>query len=96
LKQTTSTENKTLVLEAFDTLFNKRDFAGAECYWSPNYIQHSVRSISGERLHTENSHKFTTKSFADLAAQAGWSVRREWISAAPQFAIFSLVPPSLH
>jgi predicted SnoaL-like aldol condensation-catalyzing enzyme len=47
LKQTTSTENKTLVLEAFDTLFNKRDFAGAECYWSPNYIQHSVRSNPG-------------------------------------------------
>jgi hypothetical protein len=43
-------------------------------------------------LHTENSHKFTPKSFADLAAQAGWSVSREWISAAPQFAIFSLFP----
>ena len=33
--------NKALVLEAFDTLFNKRDYAAAERYWSPNYIQHS-------------------------------------------------------
>jgi hypothetical protein len=32
MKQTTSTENKTLVLEAFDTLFNKRDYAAAERY----------------------------------------------------------------
>jgi hypothetical protein len=30
-----------LVLEAFDTLFNKRDYAAAERYWSPHYIQHS-------------------------------------------------------
>jgi len=35
-------KNKALVLEAFDTLFNKRDYAAAERYWSPNYIQHSA------------------------------------------------------
>ena len=35
--------NKALVLEAFDTLFNKRDYAAAERYWSPQYIQHSAR-----------------------------------------------------
>ena len=34
--------NKALVLEAFDTLFNKRDYAAAERFWSPNYIQHSA------------------------------------------------------
>ncbi len=34
--------NKTLVLEAFDTLFNKRDYEAAARYWSPNYIQHSA------------------------------------------------------
>ena len=57
-----------------------------------NAAKHTFAFKAGERLHTENSHKFTTKSFADLAAQAGWSVSREWISAAPQFAIFSLSP----
>ena len=34
--------NKALVLEAFDTLFNKRDYAAAERFWSPVYIQHSA------------------------------------------------------
>jgi predicted SnoaL-like aldol condensation-catalyzing enzyme len=34
--------NKERVLEAFDTLFNKRDYAAAEKFWSPQYIQHSA------------------------------------------------------
>src|SRR5260370_20794938 len=34
--------NKPLVLKAFDTLFNKRDYAAVERLWSPNYIQHSA------------------------------------------------------
>jgi|HubBroStandDraft_6_1064221.scaffolds.fasta_scaffold01893_9 hypothetical protein len=33
--------NNALVLEAFDTLFNKRDNAAAERFWSPNNIQHN-------------------------------------------------------
>ena len=40
-------KNKALVLEAFDTLFNKRDYAAAEKYWSPNYIQHSAHIEPG-------------------------------------------------
>ena len=39
--KTTEENNKQLVLEAFDTLFNRRDYAVAERYWSPRYIQHS-------------------------------------------------------
>ncbi len=35
-------KNKAIVLEAFNTLFNKRDYAAAERFWSPNYIQHSA------------------------------------------------------
>lgn len=34
-------ENKAFVLEAFDTLFNKKDITAAESFWSPDYIQHS-------------------------------------------------------
>jgi predicted SnoaL-like aldol condensation-catalyzing enzyme len=37
-----SEKNKRLVLEAFDTLFNKRGYVAAEGFWSPNYIQHSA------------------------------------------------------
>ena len=36
------TRNKALVLEAFDALFNRRDFEAAERYWSPGYVQHSA------------------------------------------------------
>ena len=39
--------NKALVLRAFDTLFNKRDYAAAERLWSPNYIQHSAHIEPG-------------------------------------------------
>ena len=41
MSQTKEEKNKALVLDAFDTLFNKRDYAAAEKYWSPDYIQHS-------------------------------------------------------
>jgi predicted SnoaL-like aldol condensation-catalyzing enzyme len=39
--------NKALVLRAFDTLFNQRDYAAAERFWSPNYIQHSAHIEPG-------------------------------------------------
>ena len=39
--------NKAIVLEAFETLFNKRDYAAAERFWSPNYIQHSAHIPAG-------------------------------------------------
>jgi predicted SnoaL-like aldol condensation-catalyzing enzyme len=47
MSQTIQEENKALVLEAFDTLFNKRNYAAAEKYWSPNYIQHSAHIEPG-------------------------------------------------
>ena len=39
---TEADDNKALVLEAFDTLFNRRDYAAAEKFWSPGYVQHSA------------------------------------------------------
>ena len=47
MSQTTQERNKALVLEAFDTLFNKRDYVAAERYWSPRYIQHSAHIAPG-------------------------------------------------
>ena len=43
----TAEQLKALVLDAFDTLFNKRDYAAAERFWSPNYIQHSAHIEPG-------------------------------------------------
>jgi predicted SnoaL-like aldol condensation-catalyzing enzyme len=40
-------KNKALVLEAFQVLFNRRDYVAAEKYWSPTYIQHSAHIPPG-------------------------------------------------
>lgn len=40
-------EIKARVLEAFDTLFNKRDYAKAAEFWSESYIQHSAHIPPG-------------------------------------------------
>ena len=42
-------KNKTVVLAAFDTLFNKRDYLAAERYWSSDYIQHSAHIEPGTK-----------------------------------------------
>src|SRR5258707_280605 len=47
MEKTTHLRNKDIVLEAFDTLFNKRDYAKAETFWSPKYIQHSAHIEPG-------------------------------------------------
>jgi predicted SnoaL-like aldol condensation-catalyzing enzyme len=47
MSESTAAKNKAIVLEAFDTLFNKRDYAAAESFWSPNYIQHSAHIPPG-------------------------------------------------
>ncbi len=47
MSRTKQEKNKALVLEAFDTLFNKRDYVAAERYWSPDYIQHSAHIAPG-------------------------------------------------
>lgn len=39
---TTPDAAKARVLEAFDTLFNQRDYAAAYQFWSPDYVQHSA------------------------------------------------------
>jgi predicted SnoaL-like aldol condensation-catalyzing enzyme len=47
MTKTTPEQNKVLVLEAFDTLFNERDYAAAERFWSDRYIQHSAHIAPG-------------------------------------------------
>ena len=47
MSQTKEARNKALALEAFDTLFNKRDYAAAERFWSPRYVQHSAHIAPG-------------------------------------------------
>jgi predicted SnoaL-like aldol condensation-catalyzing enzyme len=47
MNKTSPEQNKAILLEAFDTLFNRRDYATAERFWSDNYIQHSAHIAPG-------------------------------------------------
>lgn len=47
MNKTKEEKNQSTVLEAFETLFNKRDYAMALNFWSPNYIQHSAHIPPG-------------------------------------------------
>jgi len=47
MTKATPEQNKALVLEAFDTLFNKRDYEAAARFWSDTYIQHSAHIEPG-------------------------------------------------
>jgi predicted SnoaL-like aldol condensation-catalyzing enzyme len=47
MSETIQEKNKARVLGAFDTLFNKRDYAAAEKFWSSDYVQHSAHIPPG-------------------------------------------------
>ena len=47
MKKTIPEQNKALVLKAFNTLFNRRDYKAAERFWSERYIQHSAHIEPG-------------------------------------------------
>jgi predicted SnoaL-like aldol condensation-catalyzing enzyme len=47
MTKTSPAQNKAIVLEAFDTLFNKRNYDVAETFWSDRYIQHSAHIAPG-------------------------------------------------
>ena len=52
---------------------------------------HAFAFKAGERLHTENSHKFTIEGLRRLAEASGWRVERSWISPAPEFGVVVLI-----
>jgi predicted SnoaL-like aldol condensation-catalyzing enzyme len=47
MTKTIPEQNKALVLEAFDTLFNRRDYEAATRFWPSTYIQHSAHIEPG-------------------------------------------------
>jgi predicted SnoaL-like aldol condensation-catalyzing enzyme len=47
MPKTIEEKNKALVLNAFDALFNRRDYTAAAQFWSPDYIQHSAHIGAG-------------------------------------------------
>src|SRR6266852_9569478 len=91
---TTEESNKALVLDAFDTLFNKRDYEAAARFWSPNYIQHSAHIGPGRdglfslikrapaSLRYEHGVILADKEFVIVHGRfSGLGLRRIWIAA---------------
>jgi predicted SnoaL-like aldol condensation-catalyzing enzyme len=90
----TPAENKQIVLEAFEALFNKRDYDAAARFWSPTYIQHSahiepgreglfnlIKSLPAE-LRYENALVIVEGDFVFLHGRfSGHGRPRAWIAA---------------
>ena len=87
-------QNKTIDLEAFETLFNRRDYQMAEKYWSPNYIQHSAHIPPGREglfnlvraappsLHYDNSLVFAQDDLVMLHGRFSGNGRlHNWVAA---------------
>jgi hypothetical protein len=49
MSQTIQEKNKALLLDAFDTLFNKRDYVAAGKYWSPTISSTARTSLRAEK-----------------------------------------------
>ena len=43
-----------------------------------------------EEIHTENSHKYTIKSFKNIANEAGWKVKKTWVDDKKLFSVHCL------
>ena len=43
-----------------------------------------------EEIHTENSHKYTIKSFKKLANEAGWKIEKTWVDDKKLFSVHCL------
>lgn len=50
-----------------------------------------IRFRADERIHTENSYKYSVSQFQDLAHAAGWMVRRTWCDADNLFSVHELI-----
>jgi predicted SnoaL-like aldol condensation-catalyzing enzyme len=91
---TSITDLRAFSLEAFDTLFNKRDYEAAERFWSPGYIQHSAHISPGRdglfnlvraapaELHYENGLVIAGGDYVFLHGRfTGHGLPRAWVAA---------------
>jgi len=87
MSESVQQQNKALVLKAFETLFNKRDYAAAEAFWSPNYIQHSAHIEPGR----EGLFNLIKNSAATLRYEPGLILAEgEWVMIHGRFSKFGL------
>jgi predicted SnoaL-like aldol condensation-catalyzing enzyme len=94
MNTTAAEQNRTLVLEAFDALFNQRNYGKAAAYWSLYYIQHSAYIAPGrnglfdlakslpDTARCENAVAVAQGDYVILHGRfSGTGLRRDWIVA---------------
>jgi predicted SnoaL-like aldol condensation-catalyzing enzyme len=94
MSNSNSESNKLFVLEAFDTLFNRRDYEAAARFWSADYIQHSAHIQPGREglfgltkglpstLRYENAHALAEGDLVILHGRfSGHGLPRNWVVA---------------
>jgi predicted SnoaL-like aldol condensation-catalyzing enzyme len=80
-------QNKATVLKAFDTLFNNRDYASAEKFWSPDYIQHNAHIEPGR----DGLFNLLKASPPTMKYESGVIVAQgEWVIVHGRFSKFGL------
>jgi predicted SnoaL-like aldol condensation-catalyzing enzyme len=92
MRTATNESNKLIVLKAFDTLFNERDYETALRFWSADYIQHSAHIEAGREglftltkalpasLRYENAHAAADGELVILHGRfSGHGLRRNWV-----------------
>jgi predicted SnoaL-like aldol condensation-catalyzing enzyme len=94
MNTTLAEKNRILVLEAFEALFNQRDYEKASTYWSPDYIQHSANVPPGRdgvfdlvkslppTLRYENAVSAAQGDYVILHGRySGHGLPRNWVAA---------------
>jgi predicted SnoaL-like aldol condensation-catalyzing enzyme len=94
MRTTHEIKNRALVLEAFDTLFNRRDYGRAATFWSPGYLQHSahitasrdglveLNSALPSTLRCEDAHAAIDGDIVILHGRfSGHGLPRNWVVA---------------
>jgi L-histidine Nalpha-methyltransferase len=53
-------------------------------------LGHTFSFVKGERIHTENSHKYSVEEFQTLAARVGWTATHAWTDQGQLFSLHLL------
>ena len=65
-------------------------FLVSTCDQSVSVAGHDFQFSDGEKIHTENSHKYTVDEVLEMAAAVGFSKGKTWLDEDGLFGIFYL------
>lgn len=60
------------------------------CDQTVDILGQTISFAEGERIHTENSYKYTVDGFRGLAEKAGWATKRTWTDPENLFSVHAL------